>query len=376
VALGWLILFGAAPPCAGVELVYEPFIIGDGPGAYSLGPLPGQPDPPLGPLEAGAFFSGNWVGTTAQVVQASSIVPDAIGGSVQATGDGRAARYLATPWDHDTEGTFYIGFLANFGALANPETDTMGYRSVEFWDADTDFQTNPNPILTIGYNQFAGCPGPICEPEIDWRERMQFRALGAGALLTDYTFEEDGATHVIIIKFDLQTAPASDTLSVFLDPVPFSASEPEFPTAMATNLDFTLGAIGTISTFGASGILPVYDQLSVVTTYADFIRPTEPPVGPCISDFGVACYQEIITHLGLSGSQVGYGDITGDGQVTIADFRLWKDHREDLSFGLGSLSAVGVPEPTSWLLVLMTLAAAASSARQSRWKTHTFSIGG
>jgi hypothetical protein len=309
------------------------------------------------------------------MIQASSPISTTPGGSVIASGDGRAARYLASPWEDDTEGTFYIGFLANFGALSNPETDTMGYRSVEFWDADTDDQTFSNPILTIGYNQFAPCPGPICEPEINWQKRMQFRTWGAASLLTDYTFEEDGATHVIIVKFNLQSAPASDTLSIFLDPNLFSGMEPELPTAIAKDLDFTLGAIGTISTFGASGIVPVYDELLVTTTFADFFDPTEPPEGPCISDFGLACYQEIITHLGLSGSRVGYGDITGDGQVTIADFRYWKDHRTDLSFGSGSLSAVGVPEPTSWLLVLMTLAAAASGARQSRWIIHTFSIG-
>lgn len=372
VALGWLILFGAAPPCAGVELVYEPFIIGDGPGAYSLGPLPGQPDPPLGPLEAGAFFSGNWVGTTAQVVQASSIVPDAIGGSVQATGDGRAARYLTTPWDETTDGTFYLGFLANFGTTDDPNSG-IGYRSVELWDADADVENDTNPILTIGYNQFAGCPGPICLPEPNWRERMQFRVGNSASLLTDYTFHEDGEPHAVVIKFELHNAPASDTLSVFVDPViaipgmggGSGISEPELPNAVATNLDFTLGAIGTVSLFGvAVGMLPIFDELRVGTTYADLIPPISPGA-PC-SEADYACFLEIVSHMNLSGADVGFGDVTGDGKVTIADFRYWKDRRTDLSVGSGSLSAQSVPESPSWLLGLFALAIVASSARRSR----------
>jgi hypothetical protein len=358
------------PACWGIQLVYEPFHLGDGPGEYYVGPIHGQPVLPSEPLSEGeAFFDGPWVdspGLSGQMIQASNLVPGTPAGSVIASGDGRAARYLATPWDHATEGTFYVGFLANFGALANPETDTMGYRSVEFWDANTNIPTNITPILSIGYSPFAGCPAQICVPEIDWHKRMQFRAGNTGALLTDYTFQEDGATHVIIIKFDLQSAPASDTLSVFLDPNLFSAMEPEIPTATATNLNFTLGAIGTISTFGASGILPVFDELLVTTTFADFFDITEPPMGPCLSDFGYACYLEIVSHLGLSSPEVGYADIDGDGIVTIADYRIWKDNRSDLTVGAGSSAAVGVPEPGSWQSLILAMAALAATVRRAR----------
>jgi hypothetical protein len=375
VALGWLILLSAAPPSAGVQFVYEPFLIGAGPGEYSLGPLPGQPDPPIGPLETGAsFFFANWVGSTAQVVQTSNIAPASIGGSVQATGDGRAARYLTTPWDDATDGTFYLSFLTHFGTIDNPN-DGIGYRSVELWAADADVEHDPSPILAIGYNQFVGCPGPICLPEPDWRERMQFRVGSSASLLTDYTFHEDGAPHGVVIKFDLHSAPASDTLSVFLDPViaipeigaggGSDISEPELPNAIAANLDFSLGAIGTASLFGgAAGMLPVFDELRVGTTFADVVSSI-PPGGPC-SEADYACYLEIISHMHLTGIDVGFGDVTGDGQVTIADYRFWKDRRTDLSAGAGSLSARGIPEPASGVLAVLMAAVFAGAARRSR----------
>jgi hypothetical protein len=99
VGLGVLV----ASPLEAVQLAYEPFTIGVGPGEYHVGPLPGQPNFSIGPQEPESFFSGPWAGsagTTGQVVQETSLVPGSPGGSVTASGDGRAGRYLSTPWDH------------------------------------------------------------------------------------------------------------------------------------------------------------------------------------------------------------------------------------------------------------------------------------
>jgi len=73
--------------------------------------------------------------------------------------------------------------------------------------------------------------------------------------------------------------------------------------------------------------------------------------------------------MNLTGEYVGFGDVTGDGQVTIADYRYWKDRRTDLTPGTGSLSAVGVPEPTSWLLALIATMALAAAARHPFLRT-------
>ena len=93
--LGLSAVLAAVSPSAAVQLVYEPFTIGDGPGEYHVGPLPGQPNPPIGPLATEPFFNGPWVGSdgpAGQVVQGGSIGPQSTGGSVTASGDGRAGR--------------------------------------------------------------------------------------------------------------------------------------------------------------------------------------------------------------------------------------------------------------------------------------------
>ena len=365
-----------------MHLVYEPFILGDGPGEYSLGPLQGQPDPPIGPLGSESFFLGNWVDIaeqSSQVVQATSIAPAwTLGGSVTAVGDGgRAGRYLAEPWNDDTTGTYYLSFLVNFGASADPN-DGVGYRSVEFWPAGATIGGGVQPMY-VGYNEFFGCPGQ-CIPEVDWSKRMRLSVglpTNLDQLLTDYPFNEDGLSHHVVIKFDLSDQAVSDTVSLYLDPgfaVPdgfggSGAIEPPVATAVASGLDFTLGAVGAISRFGGTGVLPVYDELRIGTEYADVFPPIPDPSSPC-SEFNYACYLEIISHMNLSGSEVGFGDITGDGQVTIADFRLWKDNRTDIVPGAGASSLQGVPEPASWLPAFLVSTVVASGVRRLRLNSH------
>ena len=60
-------------------------------------------------------------------------------------------------------------------------------------------------------------------------------------------------------------------------------------------------------------------------------------------------------------------DVTGDGKVTIADYRRWKDHRTDLG-GAGSGSSVtasvSAPEPnSSVMLVIGSLVMIACASR-------------
>ena len=370
-ALAWFVVWGVAPRCAAELLVYEPFIIGTGGGEYHVGPIDGQPDPPFGGPVVDPFFVGPWVSpvdAAGQVIHPDSIAFDAPGGSVRAVGNGRAGRYLWDPWDDATEGTFYLSFLVNYGALTDPETDTMGYRSVEFWPPGVFVGTEIGR-MQIGYDQFLGA----AEQRDPNTARLQWVLPdGSTYLISDVPFNEDSDTHAIVVKFDLHSAAASDTLSVYLDPliaIPFGGesgdnSEPELPNAIAAGLDFTLGSMSTASYFGAaSGILPAFDEIRVGTTFADVVGSI-PPDNPC-SEANQACYLEIISHMNLSDSEVGFADLTGDGQVTIADYRLWKDNRTDIMLGPGS-SSQSVPEPASLLLGFFVLAVLATSARRSR----------
>ena len=38
-------------------------------------------------------------------------------------------------------------------------------------------------------------------------------------------------------------------------------------------------------------------------------------------------YEAIISHMNLTGQSLANGDLTGDGRVTIADYRFWKSRR-------------------------------------------------
>jgi hypothetical protein len=350
----WVGIASTASSAVAAPLAYEPFTIGAGIGEYSVGPLHGQPDPPIGPNGiAGSFFHGNWIDPVApagHVVQATSITTDKPGGSVTSIGDARARRYLAAPWDATTNGTFYFSFMVNFGASADP-SDGVGFRSVEFWPAGS-FRGAQVNSLQIGYEQFAPCGGPICSPEDDWATTMQLRVHGTtdfAQLLTDYSFNDDGIAHGVVIKFELSDAPAADTVSVYVDAVGSSLLELPAPSAIATGLDFTLGAIGAVSTFGVTGTPPVFDELRVGTTLADVLPPVADE--PC-AEADYACYLEIVSHMHLSGAAAGDGDVNGDGKVTIADYRFWKDNRTDTTLGAVSVIATGVPEPTSWCLVV------------------------
>ena len=67
-------------------------------------------------------------------------------------------------------------------------------------------------------------------------------------------------------------------------------------------------------------------------------------------------YQAIISHMNLLGQPLVNGDVTGDGKVTIADYRFWKDRRTDLSPGAGAGGIAGVPEPSCLMMVLIAAA--------------------
>jgi hypothetical protein len=347
----FVLALGDVAASSATQLAYEPFAIGGGPGEYQLGPIHGQPA-----VRIGDFFAGPWVAPpehAGQAVQAAGILPNTAGGSVIANGNGRAGRYLAQPWTHATVGVFYLSFLARFGTVADPlasDGGPLGFRTIEFWPAGNKIGDDTDR-MEMGYNAFVG----TAADRSPTTARLRFAAPGGGPqYLTGTTFNEDNdRAHWIVLKFELQYRPAGDRVSVFLDPV--SPQEPIVPHAMAENLDFTLGALGTVSFFSSDptgGVAPAFDEIRVGTTFAD-VAPPQVPEGPCSSfQAEEACYLEILSHMHLAGEEVGFADLNGDSRVTIADFRFWKDRRVDIS-SAGAAAVTSVPEPGTWLCVIV-----------------------
>ena len=64
----------------------------------------------------------------------------------------RVGRNLATPWTNATEGTYFMSFVVNFGAMAPGNFDgDMGYRAMEFHRTTNNLGDGDLAML-IGYN--------------------------------------------------------------------------------------------------------------------------------------------------------------------------------------------------------------------------------
>jgi hypothetical protein len=341
--------------CSAELLAYEPFNTPP----YNVGPatLEGQSSP-------SSYFSGPWtIGTTGEIVVAESLSylgSPSQGGSVTSLGEGRAGIFLADPWDDTTEGTFYIGYQASYGTAADPmatDGSVLGFRTTEFWPVG-NIVGQDDGRSEVGFQGFAG----------DNNQRLpQFAQLrfvtpgGDTQFLTDTVFNDFGGTHLIVLKYVLSATANMDSISVFLDPT--SSVEPDLPQASASGLNYTLGAISTISKFGnTGGVRPVFDELRIGTTFIDVI-PELPLPGDTNGDgeVDIIDFNAIVAHLNLSNQTTANGDVAGangkqgsDGRVDLRDLALWRANRTDLP---GAGSGAGVPEPSS--LILIVLAASA-----------------
>lgn len=265
-ALAWLAA-NAGGAASAAQLWYDGFTIGAG--QYTAGPLGGQTG------GAGSFFTGAWVPQDAannhQVVAAgltrSGQRLPSTGGSVSddALSAGRTARLFATPWSGRTppEGTFYMGFLGNFGT-----GPTVHHRVLEMWDQGFDDGTQRN--LLLGYSEFAenigttmslvvrnNQPAPASSPMIKQ------------ALKENLTFAADnGQTHAFVLRFDLSNTADSDRVRVYLDAP--GAAEPATPSADIGNVNLLFDRMGTIVNFVfGDGGAPSFDEVRVGTAFAD-----------------------------------------------------------------------------------------------------------
>lgn len=355
--IGLLLVFHTA--LSAELLYYEPFLTGSNPaaGEYVVGLLDPTVDvgdgqnPTIGPTP---FLTGPWeAGVAAAIngaVQAqglSFLGAPSLGGSQISTPNSAVRRNLSEPWTETTQGTYYIGFLANFGTgnyADGEDGNDMGYRSVEFYDASNSW------IFGISYNAYNSPFGrlPSNAPmHLDgFGQFSQFD--GAPA-----SFAEDGLTHLIVLKFDLTTTAASDSLSIYLDPL--TTEEPVIFSAFVGGVDLTLGAIGGFTIYGGSGTSPVLDEMRVATTFIDAL-PDFPLPGDTNNDDEVDIddYNAIIQNMNRFGVTTSEGDVNGDGRVDLRDLRLWRDNRTDIPGG--STGESGVPEPSAIALFAIGIA--------------------
>jgi hypothetical protein len=73
-------------------------------------------------------------------------------------------------------------------------------------------------------------------------------------------------------------------------------------------------------------------------------------------------FAAISSHFNLTGQTTANGDVTGDGRVNLADWRLWRDNRTDV--GPAVAAGLGVPEPASGVLSLFAALALAGAVRR------------
>jgi hypothetical protein len=159
-------------------------------------------------------------------------------------------------------------------------------------------------------------------------------------------------------------------ISVYLDPT--SLTEPDLPSLAITGTNVQLAALGMGQFGGFGGSLNTVDELRIATTFSDAL-PQLPLPGDTDGDRDVDLvdYNNIITHMGLQVGSALLGDVAkadgtqgSDGRVTIADYRIWKDHYPTTSAGSGAVGNGTVPEPASWTLASM--AAMSVVARRHR----------
>ena len=344
-------------------LYYEPFLTGSNPaaGEYTtdlLEPTFGGSDgqnPTIGPIP---FLTGPWESLAADATNAAVQAPGlsflgapALGGSQISTPNSDVRRNLSSPWSETTQGIYYIGFLANFGTgnyADGMDGNDMGYRSVEFYNSANTFQ------FGISYNAYNSPFGRLPNNAL-----MHFDGFGQFSQFegSPASFAEDGLTHLIILKFQLSTTAASDSLSVYLDPL--TTEEPVIFSASVAGIDITLGSIGGFTIFGGSGTGPVLDEMRVATTFIDAL-PDFPLPGDTNNDDEVDIddYNAIIQNMNRFGVTTSEGDVNGDGRVDLRDLRLWRDNRTNIIGG--STSEPGVPEPTGLALAAVNLILAAS----------------
>lgn len=337
---------------------------------------------------AGSFFTGPWVqpGGDDQLVLASSLsqpsqTPPSIGGAL---GDndaanccitGRVGRMFAQPWSGPgtPEGTFYIGFLANYGKVDGGGIGDVHHRALEMWDAGFD---DPQRNLMLGYSTFSGLGSQLALLVKDSSSNTTV----VKQLNEHLEFVADGVTHSLVMKFELSNASGADSVSVFLDPT--SSTEPA-PSAtisgadFAGGLDLLLDRMGGITNFSFntnSDHAAAMDEIRVGTTFADVavVKVFLP------GDFDKDGHVDLTDYLTLSANlftdvsgltvQQAYllGDMTSDRLINGNDLRSFRFAYDDANGEAAFVAMLAsIPEPAAGVLAAVGAAIGCLARRRA-----------
>jgi hypothetical protein len=216
---------------------------------------------------SGSFFTGPWVQPSGDdhIVRSFSLtrpgqINPSIGGSL---GDyrtdsccitSRDSLDFSSPWHGLTQpnGTYYFGFLANFG-----HGPALHHRVLEMWNGDAGDDGNRN--LQFGFSEFTGVgPRDMSIKVKDATDGMEY----SDTLSEHVGFYNDrGTTHFVVLKFDMSTS-GNDVISVYLDPV--GTTEPGTPSAQISVGNFLVDRMGGITNFVfGKGTAAAMDELRV-----------------------------------------------------------------------------------------------------------------
>ena len=274
-AMAGLIATSVCGTTRAAQLWYDGFTLTQDAGDYVV-------DSPLHGTSggSGSFFSGNWVGNdpgdaaslwlaNSAGLSRSGLTLPTVGGAARNEVDfsccvfGRTARLFDTPWGGftDPDGTFYMGFLVDFGT--GNATDTH-HRTIEMHDGGFDDGLNRN--LLFGIRGFDGDTELTLAVRDSATDTFAPAAvLSENADLDDLAVQGD---HYVVLKFEMSTS-GNDVISAFLDPVgnvepapSASVSLGQFLADRLTLAQFTFNA-GDPSAAGQ------FDELRVGTEFAD-----------------------------------------------------------------------------------------------------------
>ena len=169
-------------------------------------------------------------------------------------------------------------------------------------------------------------------------------SIGNGQVILENSpdsFNLDGISHLIVIKFSLSATNNSDTISVYLDPT--NIVEPELASGTLSGQNFTLGNLGPVNMFGSDGNTDMVADEMRISKAADstpeeiaaafaLVIPALPLPGDCdgdddvdIDDYNIiAANYNTFTPGGPASGDVALANASQgvDGFVGIADYRL------------------------------------------------------
>ena len=158
------------------------------------------------------------------------------------------------------------------------------------------------------------------------------------------SFNDDGAGHLLVFKFDLSSAPASDNVSVYLDPL----DALDFP-AQFFERRFYSGAIGATRANSVVRVgAPSSTRSVLVRSLRTFCRPNlqnSVPVQIWVSSVILA----IVQNMNQFGNGFVQGDLNNDSRIDLYDLRIWRNNRTDIT---GFPQIASVPEPTGLAMIL------------------------